>query len=518
MWSINPEFLPHARLGGNLPPVRPQLADKEERNFEMGGPLKKDLPLSPSNPEWPAYAPMDSGEIAPQVRAKRNATLARIESFAQWYYLKTWIDWDVLLKEAIGELPLELKKQSWIWAPEAINLYLSLAESPHSMILPNLEHDQELKSEEKFFGIGASLYQTESGVRVRKIRKSGPLFGSALRPGDQILKIATDSESSDLLHTIPEVLNWTKAPSSRNLKITTLASNSENVTSILTQEIISTPLEFDFLQTRNGKIAYIKYDYFDEEGCKNLRTELDKLENKKPRGLILDLRGDFGGRVSTAICMAAVLLGTSENTYEKSKLSLGKHKHLFNSQISDLIHNPELQDPPYNIHPPKWTGTTPLIVLVNASTASSAEYLAAVLQDLDRAYLLGERTFGKAITLEPRALTDSIVQIVTEHILLRPSGTSAQEIGVSPDFWVNEDGSWDLVKDNVREEDLVLFPLKLPNTVAWKNPRALENEKHQGCLKEKSQSVHMVESDFALFVEDPQLNAAVAAIECLEKH
>jgi len=139
------------------------------------------------------------------------------------------------------------------------------------------------------------------------------------------------------------------------------------------------------------------------------------LEREAPEGVVLDLRGNPGGLLTEAVEVASAFLeGGTVVSYEKRGEPV---RHL--DAVGD--------------------GNTlvPLVVLVDAGTASASEVVAAALQDRNRAVIVGGRTYGKGSVQEPRQLSDGSAIELTVGRYLTPSGRSLDGVGIEPDVVVS---------------------------------------------------------------------------------
>jgi carboxyl-terminal processing protease len=135
---------------------------------------------------------------------------------------------------------------------------------------------------------------------------------------------------------------------------------------------------------------------------------------RRPTGVVLDLRDNPGGLLDEAVAVASVFLdGGPVVSYERRD---AKPRTLDAFEGGDT--------------------TTPLVVLVNPSTASAAEVVAGALQDRNRAVVVGTRTYGKGSVQEPSTLSDGSAIELTVGRYLTPSGRSLDGVGIEPDVIV----------------------------------------------------------------------------------
>jgi carboxyl-terminal processing protease len=163
-----------------------------------------------------------------------------------------------------------------------------------------------------------------------------------------------------------------------------------------------------------GNIARIQVSAFTRGVGREVRDALGAPGERHAGGVVLDLRDDPGGLLDEAVQVASVFLdGGPVVSYERRGRPA---RTLDASSGGDL--------------------TTPLVVLVNSSTASAAEVVAAALQDRNRAVVVGSRTYGKGSVQEPARLSDGSALELTVGRYLTPAGRSLEGVGVEPDVAV----------------------------------------------------------------------------------
>ncbi|GCE64103.1 S41 family peptidase [cyanobiont of Ornithocercus magnificus] len=199
-------------------------------------------------------------------------------------------------------------------------------------------------------------------------------------------------------------------------------------------------------------LGYLRITQFSEGVPEQVRDALDELKNREVEGLVLDLRNNSGGLVSSGLAVADIFLdgGTIVETRNREG-------------ISDVI--PALPQTLYN---------GPMVTLVNSGTASAAEILAGALQDEGRSQLFGSRTFGKGLIQTLTNLSDGSGLAITVSAYVTPSGRDIQGEGIVPDheldlpeplnpggdsdYWLDDAGRWMEAKLDSRIQPKVLNP------------------------------------------------------------
>jgi carboxyl-terminal processing protease len=183
---------------------------------------------------------------------------------------------------------------------------------------------------------------------------------------------------------------------------------------------------WDYLLDPEKKIGYVRILQFGNRTAGEVRAALEKLQAQGVKGLILDLRGNPGGLMSEGVQVCDLFLKSGKIVTVRSQ---GNKEQNFEAKAEGTIDD------------------LPLAVLVNRHTGSSAEILAACLQDHQRAVIVGERTFGRGIvqSLLPLKSTGGALRVTT-GVFYRPSGRTIHRgkiaghdapadnaVGVSPD-------------------------------------------------------------------------------------
>jgi carboxyl-terminal processing protease len=176
----------------------------------------------------------------------------------------------------------------------------------------------------------------------------------------------------------------------------------------------------------NERIGYIRVTQFQEQTINDFRKALNEIEAKVPSllGLILDLRNNPGGLLQQAVEMCDEFLDSGLIVYTKGRS--------------------ENQKMEFKAHPGKNRHDYPLIVLVNAGTASGSEIVAGALQDHGRALILGTPTFGKGSVQTIIPLDNGSGLRLTTARYYTPKGKSIQAKGIQPDI---------IVEDKIESED-----------------------------------------------------------------
>lgn len=262
----------------------------------------------------------------------------------------------------------------------------------------------------EYGGIGSVIQQTPKGVVVVEPYKGSPAQQAGLRPGDIFLQIDGDTVSSWTSDKVSEKL---KGQSGSTLKLVMKRPWVED--SILKFELKRGKIQMPSVpyvgMIRPG-IGYVGLTTFSEKSYPEVRAGVEQLIKDGAKGLILDLRGNGGGLVESAVEILGMFLpkGTTVLTT--------RGKGVLNEKVYRTSVNPV-------------DTKIPLAVLVDGSSASASEIVTGALQDLDRAVVIGNRSFGKGLVQSTRELPyDGLLKVTVAKYYI-PSGRLIQAIDYS---------------------------------------------------------------------------------------
>ncbi|WP_290159164.1 S41 family peptidase [uncultured Duncaniella sp.] len=277
----------------------------------------------------------------------------------------------------------------------------------------------------EYGGIGSVIQQTPKGVVVVEPYKGSPAQQAGLRPGDIFLQIDGDTVSSWTSDKVSEKL---KGQSGSTLKLVMKRPWVED--SILNFELKRGKIQMPSVpyvgMIRPG-IGYVGLTTFSGKSYPEVRAGVEQLIKDGAKGLILDLRGNGGGLVESAVEILGMFLpkGTTVLTT--------RGKGVLNEKVYRTSVNPV-------------DTKIPLAVLVDGSSASASEIVTGALQDLDRAVVIGNRSFGKGLVQSTRELPyDGLLKVTVAKYYI-PSGRLIQAIDYSHR---NPDGSVARIPDSL---------------------------------------------------------------------
>ena len=345
---------------------------------------------------------------------------------------------------------------------------------PHSAMMDKDEFKQMQETNVgKFSGIGVEITTLNGIVTVVTPIEDTPAYKAGILAGDQILSI--DGKFTDQM-TLSEAAALMRGKKGTELTLLILHKNSN---SPVTVKLKRDDIPYHTVKVKELENGYfwVRLTRFSENTFSDLRKEIDEAMKKSElKGIVLDMRNNPGGLVESAINIADMFL--EEGVIMSMKGRDG---------------NEELE---YKAQKQKDDIKAPLVVLVNAGSASASEIVAGALCDQERALIVGEKTFGKGSVQNVIPLPDGTGLKLTVALYYTPSGKSIQAEGIVPIKRMSVQVARK-AEDNfsVREKDLT---------------RHLESDR----AKKNAQSVQNIESK-ELLENDNQLRVALQLVKSL---
>lgn len=299
---------------------------------------------------------------------------------------------------------------------------------PYTEFVPESEiEDYKLKYvSTQYGGIGASVFVRDGKVLISDVFEGFPAQKADIRPGDQIVKINDIEVTGKTNDQVSQLLKGTKGA---GVKLLLKRGDNASMEKDLIRDEIKQP-NVSYYGMVNGNMGYIKLDKFLENSADEVTAALVALKRNNPNGIILDLRSNGGGILQEAVKIVNLFVPRDvEIVSQKGKV---KEKNFtYRTQATPL-------EP-----------TLPLVVLVNGHSASASEIVAGSLQDLDRAVIIGQRSYGKGLVQQTFNLPyNSLVKITIAKYYI-PSGRCVQALDYTHR---KEDGSVVKVADSLLHE------------------------------------------------------------------
>lgn len=278
--------------------------------------------------------------------------------------------------------------------------------------------DAKINNSGIYTGIGATARSKKDKIIIVEPYKDYPADKAGLKAGDEIIKIG-NLTIADLQDDAGELLKG--APGSK-VEVTYVRQGKTATTTITRNavEIKAVP----FYKLIKNDIGYIVLSQFNSRTTFETKAALSELKSQGAKKIILDLRGNPGGLLSEAINIVNLFVEKDQEITTTQSI-IPKYNQVFKTKNAPV--DTEI----------------PLVVLVNGRSASASEIVSGGLQDLDRAVIVGARSFGKGLVQRPKKLTYGTQLKVTISRYYTPSGRCIQAL----DYWHRDENGDPLRKD-----------------------------------------------------------------------
>lgn len=286
--------------------------------------------------------------------------------------------------------------------------------------------DFELLTTGKYGGIGSLIRQKEDYVRIAQPYQHSPADKAGLKIGDKI--IAIDGKDARGF-TTEQVSERLKGEPGSTVKVTVEHLDGTRQSVAIRRERIAIP-GVPYAGWVADGIGYIRHSDFTEGCYEEMRAAVERLRRESElKGLVLDYRSNGGGIMQEAVKILSMFVPRGTEVVS-TKGRTADSRQAYRTESEPIL--PDL----------------PLAVLVNGNTASAAEIVAGALQDLDRAVLVGQRSFGKGLVQSTRPLGYNTMLKLTTAKYYIPSGRCIQAV----DYSHSQQGSVRTVPDSLISE------------------------------------------------------------------
>ena len=287
---------------------------------------------------------------------------------------------------------------------------------PHSQFMAPRDFigmQEDTKSE--FGGLGVVVTMEDGALTIVNPMEDSPGFEAGLKPGDRILRV--NGTSTEKL-TLPEAVDTLRGEAGEKVTLTIQRPSTKEIKDYeLTRAVIKVRSVKDAQILRSDgspgpQIGYVRITQFNEPTAGELAKALDKLEKEGLEALVLDLRYNPGGLLSSAVDVSGLFLPPGTR-----------------------VVSTEGRTPAREYRTTARTGKErkyPVAILVNFASASGSEVVAGALKDLNRAIIVGETTFGKGSVQSVMPLPDGSALRLTTARYFTPSRKVIHAVGVVP--------------------------------------------------------------------------------------
>lgn len=259
----------------------------------------------------------------------------------------------------------------------------------------------------EYGGIGAIIAQTpDSVVYVNELMKDKPADKAGIKAGDVILKVDSvdfkKATSADVTEKLKGIAGTTLS-----ILIKRYGDKNPRLIKLKREKIIIDPVPYYGITKNN--IGYISLVSFTQSASDHVETALKELMKRNVNGIILDLRNNGGGLIDQAVKIVSFFVP------EGSKVVYTKGRDQQETSSFQTTNKPI-------------AGNIPLAVLINSASASASEIVSGALQDMDRAVIIGEKSFGKGLVQTTMRLPyEGVLKLTTSKYYI-PSGRCIQKI------------------------------------------------------------------------------------------
>jgi carboxyl-terminal processing protease len=320
-----------------------------------------------------------------------------------------WEAWSFLDKQFYGPIPPDNER-----VYGAIRgMVASFGDQHTAFIDPARAAVMSENIEGSFEGIGASVGLDEADRLVINDPYPGrPAFKAGLRAGDVVLKVDGRSIKD---FTLYESVALIRGPAGSSVVLTILREGEPEPFEVT---VVRAKIDIEIVESKllDHQIGYVRLAQFSSGAADKIARAMEELVDQGAQAMIFDLRSNPGGLLSEAVNVSSLFIEDGPVVIEK--LKEGEEK-VFEAKAAR--YQPV---------------SAPLVVLVNAGSASASEIVAGAIQDRGRGMIIGEQTYGKGSVQLPHNLADGSELRVTIAEWLTPNGRQIHQTGITPDVEV----------------------------------------------------------------------------------
>lgn len=320
---------------------------------------------------------------------------------------------------------------------------------PHSTYL-DAEAFQEMENMTQggFGGLGIEIGSEDGRPKVISPIEDSPAAKAGIMAGDIIVQI-DGKPTKDM--SLNDAVKLMRGEPQSSVKLTIQRAGQDKTIDVtIVRDLIK-------VQSVRGKkldndLMYVRIAQFQERTAADLIRQLRTLsEGTTPRGLVLDLRNDPGGLLESAIGVTSAFVEPGKLVVSTKGRIPSSNREYFAKPMASVLS--DLRGDQEALRSLGWLREIPIVVLVNAGSASASEIVAGALQDHKRATILGGRSFGKGSVQSVLPLGEDSGIKLTTALYYTPEGRSIQVTGVEPDILVDDTAQGNLFR-LPREADL----------------------------------------------------------------
>lgn len=282
---------------------------------------------------------------------------------------------------------------------------------PYTVYIPESKiEDFRFMTTGSYGGIGANIIDFDKTIYIADPVENSPAYKAGLRAGDKLISVNGKPVEGKTIEQITEIL---KGQAKTEVTVTVIPlGTTTSVEKKITRDVIKVK-DVPFYGMLDSETGYIRLTSFTETASREVKEAFMDLRDKQGmKKLVFDLRGNGGGLLREAVNIVNFFVPKGEMIVDtRGKVKEWDQKHFALNQPLDL--------------------EIPLVVLIDRGSASASEIVAGSLQDLDRAVVLGERSYGKGLVQQTRDLFYNSKLKVTVQKYYTPSGRCIQKLDYS---------------------------------------------------------------------------------------
>lgn len=274
-------------------------------------------------------------------------------------------------------------------------------------------------------GIGCVIQQIDTEMKIITIYNNSPAEKAGLKIDDKIIKV-DDKDTSKM--TVTELAEYVKEKAKDKISMTVIRLDEEKVVTLTREKIEIPVVNAKTFESNGKKIGYLQISIFSSVANKQFKENLEKLEKDGIDGLIIDVRDNNGGYLTTVTDITSSLLPKGKIIYQIQK---------DNKKVATKDKTSAKKE-------------YPIAVLVNGGSASASEILAGAIKESYGGFVVGTKTYGKGTVQQVKKLSDGSMIKYTVENWLTPDGNWINEKGIEPTDVVELD---DIYYENPTDEN-----------------------------------------------------------------
>lgn len=269
----------------------------------------------------------------------------------------------------------------------------------------------------EYEGIGLEIIGIDNKIIVYNVFKDSPAEKVGIKVGDELIKIDGDDVTQK---STSEISQYIRENGNEKINIDIKRKDKEINFELKRENVVINTVTSNIFEKNDKKIGYIYIGIFSNTAYKQFKEQLKMLENKNIDSLIIDVRDNTGGHLTTASKILSLFINSDKVIYQMEKQ--GKITKYYSTGKKNVEY--------------------PIAVLQNSNSASASELLSIALKEQKNATIVGEKSYGKGTVQELITLQDGTEYKMTTKKWLSPKGNWINEKGIEPDIKLELDENY----------------------------------------------------------------------------